>query len=49
MIIESVMNQYCDFNSAGGVVWYVTFREAGRVEAQDCRVTRMVSKLTMVG
>ncbi len=49
MIIESVISQYCDFNSAGGVVWYLTFREPGRVEDQDCRVTWMVSKLTIVG
>jgi hypothetical protein len=48
MVIESVMSQYCGFNSAGGVVWYITFREPRRVEAQDCRAAKEKGKM-MVG
>jgi hypothetical protein len=33
-VIESVMSQYCGFNSADGVVWYLTFQKPRRVEAQ---------------
>jgi hypothetical protein len=48
MVIESVMSQYCGFNSAGGVVRYITFREPRRVEAQDCRAAKEKGKM-MVG
>jgi hypothetical protein len=47
MVVESMMSQYCRFNSAGGVVWYVTFRELTRVEAQDCQATKMMGKMTV--
>jgi hypothetical protein len=39
-VIESVMSQYCGFNSASGVVLYLTFREPRRVEAQECRAPK---------
>jgi hypothetical protein len=36
-VIESVMSQYCGFNSAGHMVQYLMFRERRKVEAQECR------------
>ncbi len=48
-VIESVMSQYCGFNSAGGVVRYITFREPSRVEAQDCWAASVTHKLTVGG
>jgi hypothetical protein len=49
MVIESVMSQYCRFNSAGGMVLYHTFREPRWVEAQECRATKAMSKMTVGG
>jgi hypothetical protein len=49
MVIESVMSQYCGFNSAGGVVRYITFREPRRVEAQDCRAAKEKGKMSVGG
>jgi hypothetical protein len=46
---ESVMSQYCGFNSAGGVVRYITFREPRRVEAQECRATKETGKMSVGG
>jgi hypothetical protein len=46
-VIESMMNQYWGFNSAGGVVRYLTFRELRKVEAQDCRVTKERGKMAV--
>jgi hypothetical protein len=48
-VIESVMNQYCGFNSAGGVVHYLTFREPRRVEAQECRAAKEKGKMAVGG
>ncbi len=49
MVIESVMSQFCGFNSAGGVVRYITFREPRRVEAQDYRATKEKGKMSVGG
>ncbi len=48
-VIESVMSQYCGFNSAGGVVRYITFREPRRVEAQECRAAKEKGKMSVGG
>jgi hypothetical protein len=48
-LIESVMSQYCRFNSAGGVVRYLTFREPRRVEAQECRAAKEKGKIAVGG
>jgi hypothetical protein len=48
-VIESLMSQYCGFNSAGGVVRYITFREPSRVEAQDCWAAGVTHKLAVGG
>jgi hypothetical protein len=44
-VIESVMSQYCGFNSASGVVRYITFQELRRVEAQECRAAKEKGKM----
>jgi hypothetical protein len=49
MVIESVMSQYCRFNSAGVVVRYITFREPRRGEAQECRATKEKGKMSVGG
>jgi hypothetical protein len=48
-MIESVMSQYCGFNSAGGVVRYLTFREPRRVEALECRAAKEKGKMVVGG
>ncbi len=48
-VIESVMSQYCGFNSAGGVVRYITFRDPRRVEARECRATKETGKMSVGG
>ncbi len=49
MVIESVISQYCWSNSAGGVVWYLTFRKPRRVEAQECTAAKTMDNMTMSG
>ncbi len=48
-VIESVMSQYIGFNSADGVVLYLTFREMRRVEVQECRAAKEKGKMAMGG
>ncbi len=48
-VIEFVMSQYCEFNSAGGVVRYITFREPRRVEAQECRAVKETGNMSVGG
>jgi hypothetical protein len=48
-VIDSVKSQYCSFNSAGGVVPYLTFHEPRRVEAQECRATKEKGKMAVGG
>ncbi len=44
-VIESMMSQYCGFNSVCGIVRYPSFWEPRGVEAQDCRAAKETARL----
>jgi hypothetical protein len=48
-VIESVISQYCGFKFSWRSVWYITFREPRRVEAQECRATKKKVKMAVGG
>jgi hypothetical protein len=47
--VVSVMSQHCGFNSVGGVLRYLTFKEPRRVEAQDYRAAKEKGKMVVGG
>ncbi len=49
IVIETIISQYCDMFSAGGVARYVRFREPRTLEAWECRQARKSGKIIING